>query len=111
VEAARLASPWRCDTLVNGPMWRRSTATASVWCLETPEAAEHVAVALGTRLAAHGLQVTTESLRLTGGDQAIAGCLGSAGNPAALVVRQGEAVGYLVGEELAQVLAHPRCRP
>jgi hypothetical protein len=105
-EAARLASSWRNDTIVNFGEMRQPVATSSLWVLEDDAAAAELSAAM-QRLAGALGDEDWQEVTLQVGDRKVEGHslrLGD-GRPDVLLAREGEVVAYLAGDDLDDVLA------
>jgi hypothetical protein len=111
-EAARLASSWRNDSIINFGEERHPVATSSVWVLGDATAATELAAAM-QRLAGALGEAGWQEVTLQVGDRRITGHslrLG-AGRPDVLLVREDAVVGYIAGQDLDAVIATLQAGP
>jgi hypothetical protein len=111
-EAARLASSWRNDSIINFGEERHPVATTSLWVLSDAAAATELEASLKRLAGAHG-EAGWQELTLQVGDLQVTGHslrLGT-GRPDVLLVRDGAVVGYAAGQDLSAVIATLRAGP
>jgi hypothetical protein len=104
IEASRVAAGWRNDVVINLGLWHDPTATGVVWCLSGADAAAELSAKLQELAIARGVKLQGVDIGLNGKLTTAHVALGSESLPDVAILQDGEAVGFIAGADLAEIM-------